>query len=132
MSTQEVESCAVANQFCWNELVTKDIAGSQKFYARMFGWKEEAFGPDYTLFKKPEAKADDRAVGGMLSMPTAPATGWLPYVVVEDCDASVRKAKELGANIAVEAKDIPKVGRIAVIVDLQGAAIGIITPKPGQ
>ncbi len=131
MSTQEAENCTMtAGKFCWNELVTKDIAGSQRFYARMFGWREEAFGPDYTLFKNPGDKADDRAVGGMISMPTAPATGWLPYVIVENCDASVNKARELGAKIAVEAKDIPKVGRIAVIVDPQGAAIGIITPKP--
>ena len=53
---------------------------------------------------------------------------WLAYVRVGDVDATARKAKELGATICLEPKDIPSVGRIAVIQDPQGAALGFFKP----
>ena len=53
---------------------------------------------------------------------------WLPYVIVKDVDASLKKAKKMGAEICMEPFDIPTVGRIAVFTDPQGAAIGIIAP----
>src|SRR5579862_8422916 len=113
-------------KFCWNELITPDAGASSAFYSKLFGWKTEAFnkGADYVLFKNSEENT-----GGMMKMPDGPSH-WLPYVVVTDCEASVRKAESLGARIAVPAKDIPTIGRIAVLVDPQGAALGIIKPIP--
>jgi uncharacterized protein len=46
---------------------------------------------------------------------------------VGDCDATVAKARELGATIAMEATDMP-VGRFAAIIDPQGAAFTVMQP----
>lgn len=124
MSQTTSETCTPVGEFSWNELLTKDPAASGAFYSKLFGWKSEKFsGPvEYTMFKSGET-----SVGGMLKMPDA-QPGWLAYVTVENCDESARKAKQLGGKIAVEPKDIPTVGRIAVLVDPQGAVLGLFQP----
>jgi predicted enzyme related to lactoylglutathione lyase len=55
---------------------------------------------------------------------------WQPYVAVDDPDATVVKAKELGGTALLEPMDVPKVGRLAVLRDPPGATFGIITPQP--
>jgi len=57
-------------------------------------------------------------------------TMWTPYVCVDDADATVARAKELGAMVVVPPSDIPDVGRFAVIGDPQGAAIAVLRPNP--
>lgn len=115
------------NTFIWNELVTTDVAGAKKFYTGLFGWKVVPFGKgmDYMLFKQGKD-----GVGGMMKCPhpSMPAH-WLPYVMVADVDKTLAKAKKLRSKICAGPFDVPTVGRIAVIADPQGAAIGIITPK---
>ena len=58
------------------------------------------------------------------SVPVPP--NWVGYFAVADCDASLDKAKGLGAQVFVPCTDIPGVGRFAVIGDPQGAAIAFI------
>jgi predicted enzyme related to lactoylglutathione lyase len=117
----------VPGQFCWNELLATDVDAAKKFYASLFGWTYEPFKGDaaYTILKK-----GDAMTGGMMKclIPDMPAH-WLPYILVEDVDATVFKAQKSGGQVAVEAKNIPAVGRIAVILDPQGAALGIIKPS---
>ena len=48
-----------------------------------------------------------------------------PYVAVADCDASAAKAKSLGAQVVVPPEDIPKVGRLSVLIDPLGAAFAV-------
>jgi predicted enzyme related to lactoylglutathione lyase len=53
---------------------------------------------------------------------------WLPYVQVASADETAAKAKRLGFELAVPPSDIPNVGRFSVLVDPQGASIGILQP----
>lgn len=115
-------------RFIWNELVAAKPDVAKRFYASLFGWKPKAFGknaPGYTLFKTGKDSA-----GGMMKCP-APGlpSHWLSYVLVKDVDASVKKAKKLGAKVCVEAFDVKTVGHIAVLCDPQGAAFGVFTPE---
>jgi predicted enzyme related to lactoylglutathione lyase len=55
---------------------------------------------------------------------------WLPYFAVTDPDATVAKAKRLGGRAMVEPKDIPAVGRMAILKDPQGAEFAILKPSP--
>jgi hypothetical protein len=50
---------------------------------------------------------------------------WLPYVIVENVDDSAAKVAGLGGKVMAPPFDIPTVGRIAVILDPQGASIGL-------
>jgi uncharacterized protein len=52
---------------------------------------------------------------------------WISYVTVDNADTSAQQAEKLGGKIVVPPRDIPEVGRFAVIQDPQGATIAIIT-----
>lgn len=114
-------------KFCWNELVTNNVPAAKKFYASLLGWKTRPFGKDavgYTLL----VQGRDN-VGGLMQCPKPglPAQ-WIPYVIVADVDATVKKAAKLRATVCMPPFDVPTVGRIAVLTDPQGATIGIIKP----
>jgi predicted enzyme related to lactoylglutathione lyase len=57
---------------------------------------------------------------------------WQPYVAVQDPDGTTAKARELGGTALMEPMDVPKVGRLAVLRDPQGATFGIIKPEPAS
>ena len=115
-----------SGKFCWNELVTTNVAAAKKFYSGLLGWKTQPFGKgvEYTLFKKGRDSA-----GGMMKCPKPgnPAQ-WIPYIIVDDVDATAKKAARLRGKVCMPPFDVPTVGRIAVLVDPQGAAFGIIKP----
>jgi hypothetical protein len=123
----EENNCAKSGQFGWNELDTPNMAAAKKFYAGMLGWKTQPFGKgaDYALFKKGKD-----TVGGLMKCPKPgmPAQ-WVPYVVVDDVDATAQKATKLKGKVMMSPFDVPSVGRIAVLLDPQGAVIGIFKPE---
>ena len=117
-------------RFSWNELMSADAQASATFYGKLFGWKTEPFNTadkksplDYQIFK---IDSTSMGIAGMAPCP-APGGGsqWIPYIIVENTEASLQTAQELGAKVLLEATDIPTVGRIAVIQDPQGAVLGL-------
>jgi hypothetical protein len=115
--------------FVWDELGTTDVDAAERFYGDVFGWTTEDMGPDYggyRIFQLGETR-----VGGLMTLPDASAPAmWQPYVAVDDADATTAKAEQLGGSALMEPMDVPKVGRIAVLRDPQGAVFGIIKPQP--
>jgi predicted enzyme related to lactoylglutathione lyase len=80
-----------------------------------------------------EFKLDGKSIAGGMKPPMEgmPAA-WLVYFAVDDADAAAAKAKELGGTVMQEPTDIPA-GRIAVVVDPQGAVFSIIKlSEPGS
>jgi predicted enzyme related to lactoylglutathione lyase len=55
---------------------------------------------------------------------------WDAYFNVEDCDGTVARAVELGAEELVPAYDLPRVGRTATLRDPQGALLGLLQNPP--
>jgi predicted enzyme related to lactoylglutathione lyase len=118
--------------FYWNELMTRDAERDKKFYADALGWSFEGMPmPDGTYWV---AKVGDVPVGGLFPI-SAPQfagvpEGWMGYIAVDDVDARVKKAQTLGAKLMKPIFDVPGVGRIAVLMEPGGAAIGWMTPAP--
>jgi predicted enzyme related to lactoylglutathione lyase len=117
------------NTFCWNELMTNEPEKAVAFYKTIGGFEEQrqdmgAHGTYHVLNFEGKPRA-----GVMKSpMPNVP-NAWLPYVQVASADQIVEKAKKLGANVVAPPNDIPNVGRFAVFIDPNGAALGILQPK---
>jgi len=114
--------------FSWNELMTTDVPAAKAFYGELFGWEirdEQTPEMTYTMLK-----AGDQDVGGMMAMP-ADAQGappaWGSYVTVDDVDKQAIRAEQLGGKLLIPPRDIPEVGRFAVISDPQGAMLTLIT-----
>ena len=116
-----------AGVFVWDELGTQDVEASERFYNAVFGWTTNDMGEEYGGYKI--FKNGETDVGGMMKMPDASMPSlWVPYVAVEDADATVAKAGELGGETLMGPMDIPNVGRVAVLKDPVGAVVGILKP----
>ncbi|MGH9211407.1 MAG: VOC family protein [Acidimicrobiales bacterium] len=121
----------VPNSFTWSELVCRDIDAAKRFYNTMFGWEATTwpYGEEstYTEFFRPGA---DHAVAGMLQMnemwPEDTPAHWMVYFAVADTDATAARADELGGKVSVAPFDLPKVGRVAVLNDAEGAAFSVL------
>lgn len=114
--------------FSWNELMTTDVAGAKAFYGELLGWTLQDtnhYGMEYTLIK-----ADETQVGGIMAIPSEAKDmppAWGAYVTVADVDALIPRVEQLGGKVCVPPRDIPGVGRFAVIQDPQGAMLSLIT-----
>lgn len=112
----------------WNENVTPEPERAAEFYKDVFGYDVEASdmggAEPYRVLQ-----VDGKGVAGML--PLTPEMGpmppnWTTIFGVEDTDAAVGKAKDLGGQVLVEPFDIPTVGRYAVVQDPVGAVFGVL------
>jgi len=112
----------MGNPFVHVELISKDVAKSKWFYAKMFDWKlEEMPGMDYTMISVGEGTG-----GGMMKKPDPNIPDhWFPYILVDDAASATQKARSLGATVAKEVTEIPGYGWFSVIVDPTGAAFGL-------
>lgn len=115
---------------CWYELMTPDPVKAQAFYTALFGWTAKVpphatASGRYTEFHN----GADRACGMMKTPPEllgrAPPH-WMPYIAVEDCDATAKRCAELGGAVAAGPMDVPTVGRFAVLAAPDGAAFSAI------
>jgi len=122
------------SQFFWFDLLSPDVAKSQKFYGAFTNWTTQSFmdGVYHVI------NAGPVGMGGMMSnkamepgKPDSPPM-WLGYVYVDDVDASHARAKKLGAKEIGPPRDIPTVGRFSVLADPQGASFAIFKPQPPE
>lgn len=112
----------------WCEVNTRDANGAAAFYGEVFGLAPQKLDdPSVTYFMLNQGEAP---VGGVMQMTEAYGDmppNWMPYFVVSDVHKSVGVVKEQGGKVLQGPFDSPY-GRIAVILDPQGAALSIITP----
>ncbi len=117
-----------AGKFCWVELLTQIESKAKAFYPEVVGWEllEAKFGDTNYCMLLPSGATPDQAQGGIMQMdsPDVP-DNWLPYVCVDDVEATATKANKLGGTICVEPATIGTHGKIAVLIDPQNAVLGI-------
>jgi uncharacterized protein len=112
------------NAWCWSELLSRDVEASIAFYSQVFGWSIHR-DPNYSEWQR-----DGHSFAGLLEMPPmVPAevsSFWMPYIAVEDVDAALAHAVELGGAVRVPGQSIPD-GRFGVFQDMHGAGLGVLT-----
>jgi len=113
--------------WCWNELHTSDPKKALAFYEKVFGFAHRSLvGPDVTYHILSKGGVDR---GGVTDV-GGERPNWLPYVAVDDADATLARARKLGGTICTGPDDIPNVGRFGVLQDPTGAALAILKPFP--
>lgn len=117
-------------RFLWNELHTSDPARALAFYEKVVGFSHRALdmGPGGTYHVLSKGGVDRGGLTGHL--PSGVTPHWMPYVAVDDVDATIARARKLGATIQVGPEDIPDVGRYGVLRDPTGAVLAIMKPRP--
>lgn len=114
------------NTFIWNELTVDDLAGTARFYADLLGMEVQSAdtGPDnpaYTMLA-----VGGRTVAGTMPIQADMRPHWNVYFSVEDVDATVALALELGAKEFAPSFDVPGAGRLGYLCDPQGAHLNLM------
>jgi predicted enzyme related to lactoylglutathione lyase len=125
----------VAGSLCWTEVLTRDKPAVLGFYPAVFDWnpvdREPDSDDDYTVWE-----LDGQEVGGAMAMtaegfPAGMPSHWSVCFAVEDCDATVARATELGAKVPSAPIDLP-MGRLAAFVDPLGATFTVMAGKRAE
>ena len=118
----------------WHTLLASNLAVEHAFWANVMGWENVHEGSDTEqgIFQHPSNGniANSRTPQEEMK----PTLGeldcrWVPHIQVSDCDQTIEAAKTIGAEVLLEAEDVPNVGRQAFMVDPLGGVFGIYTPK---
>ncbi len=107
----------------WNELASPDLDASSAFYGGLFGWTLEPFENSPTPYLG--IKNGGANNGGMRPLdPPGMPPHWLVYFGIENIDAGLAKATELGGETIAGPIDI-QMAKIAVVRDPQGAVFAL-------
>jgi predicted enzyme related to lactoylglutathione lyase len=122
-------------RFIWYELITPDMGGAKRFYGDLVGWTAQDLPtPDgaqpYSIMS-----AQGNGVAGVMNLgepmkAEGMAPNWTGYVCVDDCDAAAAKVESLGGAVMRPPKDIPGIGRFAIVADPSSAVFAIMKPTP--
>ena len=122
----------------WNNLMTRDLGGARDFYGNVFGWtaiNHEEAPPDVLMWQV-EGQRWPEGMGGLMEigadLPAEMPAHWQVYFIVENADQAIETATSNGAQVGFGPIDIP-VGRVATLVDPQGAVVSILEshyPEP--
>jgi predicted enzyme related to lactoylglutathione lyase len=121
---------ATNGSFYWNELMTRDAEAAKKFYGATLGWTFEAMDQDGSTYWI--AKVGDESVAGIYTIEAndqETSEGWFAYVAVTDLSTALARATTGGGQVVREPWDVPGVGRIAIVNDNAGNAMGWMTPS---
>jgi uncharacterized protein len=110
---------------CWVDLGTTDIPKAISFYSSQFGWDIELGAPEVGGYSS--AMLDGRSAVGIGPIQGPPGTppGWTTYLATSDADATVDKIKGAGGQLLTDVLDVMDLGRMAIAVDVTGAAFAI-------
>ena len=125
----ESDGIVASGHIGWYELLTDDVDGACAFYHRLFGWE---IGPP--VLRGEEGVAHAIAAGGRVFGLIRPRlagdsfpTRWVYYFRVDDLDAVVARARELGGFVYEDAAPLDD-GRRASLIDPTGAPVGVWQP----
>ena len=107
----------------WSQLSTTNTTDAMKFYSALVGWEEKGEpAPGYHVFGR-----EGEMLGGITGLePGDTAPRWMPYITVDDLDATLAKVEGLGGTVVMPQMPLPdECGRIAIIKDPQGVMTGL-------
>jgi predicted enzyme related to lactoylglutathione lyase len=119
--------------FCWADLASSDQEASKAFYTQLFGWEAQDMpvgdGVVYSMMS-----VGGKPVAAIAPQPEAQRNAgappaWQSYISVEDADATLERAKELGGSVHAPAFDVMSAGRMGVVQDPGGAYFLVWQPN---
>ncbi|MDQ1541699.1 MAG: uncharacterized protein QOH29_2425 [Actinomycetota bacterium] len=121
-----------ANTPSWFEVHTRDYDTAVAFYRDVFGWDAHAVS-DTPEFRYTVLRDGDELLAGILDavavgIPDDVPSRWFVYFGVDDTDATLTRALELGGSVLEPAVDTPY-GRLATLADPTGAIFKLVAPN---
>jgi len=112
----------------WVQLLSRDARKAGAFYSAVAGYKVA----ENTANERPNdfvLISNGYARGAILTIPEGHnevRPNWLPFVRVQSVSESVGRTRDLGGKVLIEPSQALMEGKLAVIADSTGAAIGIL------
>jgi predicted enzyme related to lactoylglutathione lyase len=106
------------------EIGCKDKAKTQDFYAELFDWKMEPYGPAAMISTGQTAGIQ----GHINSLGHEPHNYVLVYVQVDDLQAYLDRAGKLGGKTLITPTEVPGMGNFAWLTDPEGTIVGLWKP----
>jgi predicted enzyme related to lactoylglutathione lyase len=118
--------------FLWSELWTDDVDKSIAFYRSVAGYEMGTIEvPGQAAYRTFQSQQRPRS--GVQKLPGSDIKpGWLQYVRVDDVDAVVARAEQLGGSTLLRPSPTIREGTVAIISDPSGAPNAVQEWKPGQ
>jgi uncharacterized protein len=120
----------VAGAPSWFELHTVGYEEVIPFYENAFGWVTHT-AADEPGFRYTTLGVEEDALAGIMDGSVFDSAGpsyWTFYVLVDDTDATLARAVELGGAVQQEAEDTPY-GRLATVADPAGIPFKVMGPN---
>lgn len=98
-----------------------DLARAVAFLEQLFGWRFERYSTHYSLYQPKQGVA----VGLLETADRQPGLSPMVHIRVDDLDALLARARDLGARVVVERTAVPGHGWYAQFEDHDGNLIGL-------
>ena len=126
------DTAAAPGGWIWLQLLSRDAHRAATFYRSVGGYQitrntAANRSSDYILSSGGITRATVRTLPS--DKPKVQPT-WLPFVRVLHLDKTVAQAKQLGGRVLVSPRPDLLDGKVAVIADPTGAAVGLLESKP--
>jgi len=119
------QAIAIKNKPAWVDLSSTDPEASRAFYSKLFGWKVDVNpDPQYGGYALAKIGGKDVAGIGPKQMAEQPSA-WTVYIGASDADEIAKKAQAAGGTVIVPTIQVGDQGKMAIIQDPSGGAIGI-------
>ncbi len=124
----------IPGKFVWFDLLTTDTPAVEKFYGGLFGWTFEAQKTRENPYKI--ARLGGTPVAGIVDVSArkaeVPTSTWLSYVSVADVDKAAAGFGSRKGKVLREPAEVGTYGRAAVVLDPQGALLGLVRLAKGD
>ena len=124
----------IPGKFVWHDLLTTDSPAVEKFYAGLFGWTFEVQKGRENPYKA--IRLAGVPIGGIVDVSAmkadTPSSTWLSYVSVADVDKTVAAMRSRNCKVLREPGPVGAAAIAAVVVDPQGAILGLAKIAKGD
>lgn len=108
---------------CWADVSATDVRASGAFYTAVFGWQVPE--PDEQWGGYVTAEADGQMVAGIGPLQDGSPAAWTLYLASDDVEGLAARAPGLGGRVLAPVMDVGPLGRMAILADPSGAAVGL-------
>lgn len=106
------------------EIGCRNSPKTQDFYSKLFGWKIEVHGPAAMV----NTGSTSGIQGHITALGHEPHNYVTVYVQVDNIQAYLDKAGQLGGKTLIPPQEVPGMGHFAWMTDLDGNVIGLWKP----
>lgn len=124
----------------WHDLISHTPAESRRFYEELFGWEFEGVGNAFNLGGEDAyslIRHNGRLIGGMvnesrLQNQADDIAQWVVHMSVADVDEATNQFAADGGEVLTPPTDVADRGRMAIVVDPQGALLALVQTAEGD